>query len=272
VVWTPEPADNEQTVAFARIPTSSDAALGPPSAFWVHDSLNNYPEVACNRQSGECLGITWFSQGNPDVWGARLAPDGTPSEPFPIAATPGFEGGDGIGLAFNASTESWLAVFQGPEAPGETQEVFGTEIASTPGPEFQVSTAAGNKGIYQPRVAAHSSKPELLVAMSVDYTHVGLQKVVGPSIAIPTDAGGTVDSGSGGIGSSGGSGGNGGNGGSVNRGGTEEDDGGCGCRTFPTRHAGWPFAILLALSSARGWRRSRARRLRYVSDRARPRA
>jgi hypothetical protein len=272
VVWTTEPLDNQQTVAFARIPTNADAALAPPSAFWVHDSLNNYPEVACDPGSGECLAITYFNQGNPDVRGCKLGADGTPSVPFAIAATPGFEGGDGIGLAFNTSTQSWLAVFQGPEAPGETQEVFGTEVTSSPAAEFQVSTAAGDKGIYQPRVAAHSSKPEFLVAMSVDYTHVGVQKVTGESSSIPTDAsagaggGGAADSGSG---ASSGSG----SGGSAIRGGTEEADGGCGCRTAPARQPAWPFAIALALFSiGRGSRRSRARRLRSARGRARPRA
>lgn len=270
VVWTTEPLDNQQTVAFARIPTSADAALGPPSAYWTHTGLNNYPEVACDPSSGSCLAITYFNQGNPDVWGCKLEPDGTPSEPFAVAATPEFEGGDGLGVAFNASTQSWLAVFQGPEAPGETQEAFGTEVTSTPAAEFQVSTAKGQSGIYQPRVAAHSSKPEFFVAMSVDYTHVGLQKVMGQGISIPTDAG----SGGGSADSGGGGGGIAGNG-TVTRGGTEDDDGGCGCRTSPARRSAWPFAVVLALSVASralGSRSSRARRPRYASDRARPRA
>lgn len=258
VVWTTEPANNQQTVAFARIPTTADATLGPPEAYWVNAGLNNYPEVACNPASGECLAITYFSQGNPDVWGCKLSADGTPGAAFAIAATPGFEGGDGIGLAFNTSTESWLAVFQGPETNGTPQEVFATEVTETPATQFQATESDGTKGVYQPRIAAHSSKPEFLVAMSVDYTHVGLQKLVGQAISLPMDAGSEagVDAGSKADATP-----------EPGRGGTEEN-GGCGCRVVRSRTPSSWLLSLLALGSLR----SRARRLRPSSARARPRA
>jgi MYXO-CTERM domain-containing protein len=245
VVWTTEPADNQQTVAFARVPVTADAALGPPSAFWANAGLNNYPEVACDRASGECLAITWFNQGNPDVWGCKLNADALPGAAFAVAATPGFEGGDGIGLAFSAATGSWLAVYQGPETPGQTQEVFATEVDGAPLPQFQASTALGTQGIYQPRVAAHSTKPELFVVMSVDYTHVGLQKLVGTGSVTPADAGdddagGASDSGTTADGGK-----------EPARGGTEDDESSCGCRTQPSERSGWWLLVPLALAYAR---------------------
>lgn len=257
VVWTTEPANNQQTVAFVRVPTNADAALGPPEAFWTNTSLNNYPEVACNPGNGECFAISYFSQGNPDVWGCKLGADGTPGAPFAVAATPEFEGGDGLGLAFNASTQSWLGVFQGPETNGEPQEVFGAEVKETPFPEFQATTADGANGVYQPRVAAHPSKPEFFVAMSVDYTHVGLQKLTGDGISTPSDAGADagVDAGSKPDAAE------------PERGATEEDAGGCGCRVASPAPSSWLVSLL-----ALGLLRSRARRLRCAWDRVPPRA
>ncbi len=250
VAFTTEPVDNQQTVALSRIAVGSDAPLGAPVPFIVTTGLANYPEIACDPDSGRCLVICYYFANGPDVWGRMLGPDGQPEgDVIPIAASPGFEGGDGIGLAFNSATQTFLAVYQGPESSGQLQQVYASEIGldGVSGPSFQATTANGSVGVYQPRVAARSGFAEWSVVLSVDYTHVDLQRIQGQAAPVENDGGiPTLDSG---LPDGGGSGG-------VDSGpppsNASNDGSGCGCRTTrePTGSA-IAWSLLLALAVAR---------------------
>jgi MYXO-CTERM domain-containing protein len=225
--------------------------------------FNNYPEVAADPAGDRYLAVSWINTGNPDVGGHLVAGDGTPlGADLAVAASSGFEGGDGIGLAFDAASATYLAVYQGPETPGQVQQVWGSPVSAdgVPGAAFQVTTASAQNGVYQPRVAS-DGLGRLLAVTVVDYQRIDGQFV---RFDVPADAGTGGSGGAAGdagiAGSSGSSGGS-GSAGSGGTSGTSDDDGGCGCRAAPQTPAG-AWLVALALMGALRARRSFARRPR----------
>ena len=237
VAYTKEPGSQAMTIWGARVPGSTFEAFGA-------DGLCNYPEIAHDPERDRMLSIAWISEGNPDVGGRLFSSDGTAiGDRIAIAATSGFEGGDGIGLAFDTALDTYLAVYQGPETPGVAQEVWAAavDVDGSPSPQFQATQALATNGVYQPRVAA-DGQGRFLVVTVVDYQRIDGQFVVGEVPAAP-------DAGSPDAGGSGGSGGTDAGSSPGGRGSTSEGDGGCGCRTSPAPSRGaalWLAFLLLA--------------------------
>lgn len=243
VVHTREPGAQAMTIAGARV-TDQLAAL--PFELYGADGLCNYPEVAHDPERDRFLSIAWVNEGNADVHGRLFQSDGTPiGERIAIAATDGFEGGDGIGLAFDAGLDWYLAVYQGPETPGRTQEAWAApvDVDGVAAPQFQATTAAAQNGIYQPRVAADGQGHFLIVTV-VDYARIDAQLVLGE---VPATGGSAGTSGEAGGGS-----------GPTPLPATPPDDG-CGCRMHQHEPRGAWWLVLCALLRARRSTKQRAR-------------
>jgi MYXO-CTERM domain-containing protein len=196
VVHTREPGAQAMTIAGARV--SADRLAAMPFELYGADGLCNYPEVAHDPERDRFLSIAWVHEGNADVHGRLFESDGTTiGERIAVAASEGFEGGDGIGLAFDDGLDWYLAVYQGPETPGRAQEVWAApvDIDGVPAPQFQATTAAAQNGIYQPRVTS-DGEGRFLVVTVVDYARIDGQFVVGE---VPAGVGGSAgNSGAGG--------------------------------------------------------------------------
>jgi MYXO-CTERM domain-containing protein len=252
---TREPDGGPMAIAAQRIAVGNGAPIGASTELYSSTGLNNYPEIAHDPGSEQYLAVSWLHEGNPDVAGRLVAADGTPiGERIAVAATRGFEGGDGIGLAFDAAAKSYLSVFQGPETPGEAQQVWAVPVSADgePSAGFQVTSGAVAKGVYQPRVASNQAGRALVVTV-VDYLRIDGQFV---SFDVPdAGAGGGAGSGSSGAGAGAG-GGSSGDSDADGSGADSSDDGGCGCRITPSSTPAWlAVAGLLAALGAR--RRSR---------------
>jgi len=175
IVFTDEPADRVMGPYGVRIAAGSGAILSRTPLYY--GIYNNYPEVAYNPNSNQYLVITWTVSGNgPDVYGTIINGDGNPTGLRPIAGNAFFEGGDGIGLAYNAVSGTYFAVFQGP-----SRDTLGVEIdgAGTPATVFRamVSGASPNGDIFQPRVAAAANSGRWLISTSVDFNRVSTQLI-----------------------------------------------------------------------------------------------
>jgi hypothetical protein len=246
-------------ISAARVAVGG-AVIGS-SELYALDGLNNYPEVAADPDRDRYLAVSWVNGGNPDVGGRLVSGDGTPlGDPLAVAASAGFEGGDGIGVAFDRGAATYLAVFQGPESAGQVQQVWGAPVAAdgSVGGSFQITTSTAENGVYQPRAAADGAGRFLVVTVA-DYARIDAQWVTFP---IAPDGG----SGSGGSGGSAGSGAGGSagsgaaDGGPPSRGGTTSDDG-CGCR-IPAGERGGSALVAVALMAGLRARRRAARSTR----------
>lgn len=172
-----------QTAAGTRIDAFSGNVLGT-NGIYAGIGLNNYPEVAYNSRDDEYLIVTWyFSTGGPDVWGHRVDGSGAPiGDRIPVAANAFFEGGDGLGLAYNPASHSYLAVMQSAgvtdPVPG-TGEAFGVQIsaAGMPGQVFYATNSRPRSTIFQPRVAADPASGSFLVVANVDNSWMAGQMI-----------------------------------------------------------------------------------------------
>jgi hypothetical protein len=259
VAYTREPDSQPMALYAVRVAVGADVPVVSPFELYTATGLNNYPEIAHDPSQDRFLAISWLNEGNPDVAGRVFTAAGTPyADRFLVAGSSGFEGGDGIGLAFDRALDTYLAVYQGPETPGETQQVWAAPVSSSgePAAEFQATTSSATKGVYQPRVAA-DDQGRFLVVTVADYQRVDAQFVIGD---VPVDAGtgtgGQAGAGTGGSPNLGGSVGIGGSSGAKTAP-TDPASDGCGCRTSKRRATdGAPWLMLMAL----GFRRRRSLR------------
>lgn len=165
-----------QTATGTRIDAATGNVLGTAGVY-AGIGLNNYPEVAYNSRDDEYLIATWYiSTGGADVWGHRVDGSGAPiGDKIPIEANPFFEGGDGIGLAYNPATNSYFVASQGPGG-----EAIGAEVSAlgVPGAVFRVTVLEdGHKEIYQPQIAANPDRAQFLVVANVDFSRLADQVI-----------------------------------------------------------------------------------------------
>lgn len=197
VVYVTEPQEGTQVVAGRRVSAATGEPVSDRLDLYSNDGLNHYPEVAYDSNSNQYLAVTWWGgEGGGDVYGARVDGEGQRiGDVIPAAATPIFEGGDGIGLGFSAEADAWLAVFQGPDESDGTHEVYGVEVRSdgVPGEVFMVTRTLAPLGVYQPRAVADPDSPRWLVVTVVDYARVDGQ-FVDSEVAGDDDTGGDDDS------------------------------------------------------------------------------
>ena len=163
---------NLQYTFGVRLNASTGAVTAGPAMLYQGIGLNNYPEVAYNASADQYLVISWYLtlSGGADVWGRLIAGDGTPlGNLIPVAANTFFEGGDGIGLAFNSASNTYFAAFQGP-----SKEAIGVQIsaAGVPGSVFRVTVSGAKSDNFQPRVAADPGRKRFLVVSNVDFARL----------------------------------------------------------------------------------------------------
>ncbi len=260
IAYTHEPSGGPMSIWGRRVSVANDVPAAPANELYTGSGLNNYPEIAFDPERERHLAISWLSEGNPDVAGQLLSADGSPiGARLAIAATSGFEGGDGIGLCFDAAADAYLAVYQGPETPGQAQQVWASaiDVDGQSFAQFQVTESDVQNGIYQPRVASDGNG-RLLVVTVADHQRVDGQFV---ELEISAD-GGAGAGGSGGgswdAGAGASSGAAGGASGSAGGGSTSNDDGGCGCRAAPRAPSGASVTVALLALALRLRRRRRS--------------
>jgi hypothetical protein len=178
VVHTSEAPNGVMYTVGERIQAGTGAHLGR-STLYGHAGLNNYPEVAYNSRGNLYVVITWFFNAAPtgaDVFGRLVDGNGSPASPvIPVAANTFFEGGDGIGLAYNAHHDGFLAVFQGPSQDTLAVELNG--LGSPAAPVFRAMESGAARDIYQPQVAGATNAGRYLIATSVDHNRVSTQLI-----------------------------------------------------------------------------------------------
>jgi hypothetical protein len=176
VVYTSETSG--QFATGARVQANTGNVLATTPLYGNGLSLNNYPEVAYNSVNDEYFVVTWHitATGGGDVWGHRVSTHGVPiGDKIPVEANPFFEGGDGIGLAYNSSTNSYFVASQGPSG-----EVIGAEVsaAGQAGQVFRVTVLNdGHREIYQPQIAASPHGSQFLVVANVDFSRMAAQVI-----------------------------------------------------------------------------------------------
>lgn len=180
VVYTSETSG--QVATGARVQASTGNVLST-TPIYANMGINSYPEVAYNSVNDEYFIVTWYFTTSGDVWGHRVSTQGVPiGDKIPVEANPFFEGGDGIGLAYNSSTNSYFVASQGPSG-----EVIGAEVsaAGAAGQVFRVTVLNdGHREIYQPQIAGNPNRSEFLVVANVDFSRLAAQ-VVGSGPAPP---------------------------------------------------------------------------------------
>ena len=162
-------APRGETHAAAAAVSTSGGVVHPREPVYegVYD---NYPEVAHDPVTDRYLVVTWHVVGPAiDVYGHLVGADGLPfGTLLPIAASSDFEGGDGIGVAFQPRTGTYLVTYQGPADDTWAVEVDGAGAVSTP---FAVIETPGRLNT-QSRVVADALRARWLVTTNVDYTTV----------------------------------------------------------------------------------------------------
>jgi hypothetical protein len=114
--------------------------------------------------------VAWYEGSLQGRWlDADAAPQGAA---FPLA--PGYGAYDGFALGRNSALGATAAVFHGP-----TDEDFamGMSDAAEQGPVFEATSSPGTQGHFNPRVAAHSTRPEWLLATVRGFEAVEVQRI-----------------------------------------------------------------------------------------------
>jgi hypothetical protein len=182
-----EPPSGGQFARLVRVKAGSGEVLGGNNLYGSA-GLNNYPEIAYDSRRNRYLVITWYFTSNADVWGMMADGNLNPaSSLIPVAAEGWFEGGDGIGLAYNHSGDTYLAAFQGPSRDTLAAGVSGDGI---PHLEFRAMVTGARNDIYQPQIAADAGQARWLIAASVDYNRVMGQIIETAGSGNPGDGGG----------------------------------------------------------------------------------
>lgn len=176
VVHTSESPGGVMYTVGERIQAGTGNHLGR-STLYGQAGLNNYPEVAYNSRGNLYMVVTWYFNPAPtggDVYGMLVGGDGSAASGLiPVAANAFFEGGDGIGIAYNSYHDGFFAVFQGP-----SQDTLGVEMNGLGQPAagvFRAMVSGAAKDIYQPQIAGASNMGRYLIAASVDHNRVSTQ-------------------------------------------------------------------------------------------------
>ncbi|MDQ3033832.1 MAG: hypothetical protein M3Y87_15555, partial [Myxococcota bacterium] len=184
IAWTYEPVTGGGSIATRRM-TASDGALGEEHVLYA-STFENYPDLAYDARRDRFFVVSWhIGPGEHDVWGRFADTSGAPiGEVIPVAASAGFEGGDGIGVAYNREADAYTVVYQTDDL-----DVWGSAMTGDgmPGASFEITTGA-RMGSYAPRVAAEDGAPRFLVVASLDFDRIVAQGLDAPAVALP-DAG-----------------------------------------------------------------------------------
>ena len=175
-----------------RVKPGTGALIGARKLVYT-STVDIYPEIAYNSTTNQYLVIAWGATGPWMLHGWLADSNLTPIGGTKALATQG--GGDGVGLAYNPSSNTYLAVYQSQK----NAEVWGVEVsaAGAPGPQAQL-TSSGTTLSTQPAVAAGATA-KFVAAASNNFTKVMAQYVAHGSMV---SAGTTGTGGTGGTGGS----------------------------------------------------------------------
>lgn len=127
------------------------------------------PQLAYAPSSQRYL-LAWYDDGLKGRW---LDADGAPAgAAFGVA--PGYGAYDGFALARHAGVGAIAAVFHGP-----TDEDFalGMSDAAEQGPVLEATSSPGTQGHFNPRLAAHATRPEWLLVTARGFEAVVAQRI-----------------------------------------------------------------------------------------------
>ena len=168
IVYYFESSTGVNNVGAQRVKPGTGALINGRNTL-ATSSFDQYPEVAYNSSTNQYLAITWGYSGNAWMLRGRLA-DGNAasvgSTSLPLAVN---GGGDGIGLAYNPVSNTFLAVYLSQT----NDEIWGTEITSNgvATTQFQV-TVSGTTLATQPRAAGSSTSGRWLTVASEGFKQV----------------------------------------------------------------------------------------------------
>jgi hypothetical protein len=151
-------------VGMQRVKPGTGALLGRTTVY--SRAFAQYPEIAYNSQENQYLAITWGEGVN--IHGALADGNGNalPSG-VQVMAAGGL--GDGIGLAYNPVSNTYLAVFM----TLLDEEVWAAEISKTgvPGAKFKLTDWGSSAAHFstQPSVAGSTKDQRFLAAASAGY-------------------------------------------------------------------------------------------------------
>jgi len=171
-----ETGSGATSLGVQRVKPGTGALVGGRSTLFSTKS-DIYPELAYNSHTNQFMAISWAAT-SPWMLHGWLA-DGNLQ---PLTATPKSlatqGGGDGIGLAYNSVSNTFLAVYLSQK----NAEIWGVEIAAngTPGKQAQL-TASGTTLATQPSVAGSTVLQRWAVAASNGYTKI-MNQLVGHGV------------------------------------------------------------------------------------------
>ncbi|HSA22154.1 MAG TPA: hypothetical protein P5076_11935 [Myxococcota bacterium] len=149
----------------------TSAILGPPQV--LGQAAGTW---AAQAQWDPLLGRFLTAWWDGAARGLFLGPDGSPQgEPFPLA--PGCGAYDGLALAYNPAAGLFAAALHAQDAE-DWAALIGADGASGPCVPATASPA-GTNGNYNPRIAAHATRPEWLLVSVRDYAVVVGQRLFG---------------------------------------------------------------------------------------------
>ncbi len=168
VAYQFEPSASNQ-VALQRVKPGTGALIGGRSIMYS-GPFAQYPEIAYNSTDNQYFAITWaglvITGGLADGTGQSLT-GGVPQ----VIAPNGI--GDGIGLAYNPVSNSYLAVFMSIN----NAEIWAVEIskAGVPGQQFQLTAWGAIDNVRfstQPSAAGSTVNPHFLGVNSAGYARI----------------------------------------------------------------------------------------------------
>jgi hypothetical protein len=168
VAYHSESASGLNIVATRRVKPHTGALLGTSSL--QSGVFEQYPEIAYNSRNDQFLAITWHGGGGWMVHGQLANGDALPIGSVLTLATG--SGGDGIGLAYNSTSNTYLAVFLSTT----NDEIWGANISATgtPGSRFQVTVSGASAAQFstQPQVAGSTRAARWLASAAFGYKAV----------------------------------------------------------------------------------------------------
>lgn len=174
VAYHSENAAGLNIVVARRIKPHTGVILGTSSL--QSGVFEQYPEIAYNSRNDQFLAITWHGGGGSLVHGQLANGDAEPIGSVLTLATR--SGGDGIGLAYNPTSNTYLAVFLDM---GANYEIWGANISASgvPSSRFQVTSSGASEAEFstQPQAAGSTTAARWLTAASFGYKAVMSQLV-----------------------------------------------------------------------------------------------
>jgi hypothetical protein len=166
VVWD-DNRNNTSDVYGQRVDATDGSLLGEIQ-ITVDDNYQSWPAVAADDGTGQFL-VVWMDLrggGGSDIYGRRIDPDGTFSDPFILEISTRDSGQDIPDVAFNPVTNEYLVVWEDRSMfEGDMTGIAGQRVANTTiwkrGANFDIGI--GTNWLKYPSVTCNTTDGEYLV-------------------------------------------------------------------------------------------------------------